>query len=159
MSYKMSLRSLRNTDYVQTKSVMRNRFCEKDTEYFSQMWYWREPYSSLCLEYFGQVIAFCLVIENKLEYLAVHEEFDGMGIGKLLVTHVLEAIEEEGYKCAHLMTADDPGLVGWYSRFGFEVSTSSCDDCGVWGDWMVKRFVPKRQAAIKAKAAIAATKF
>jgi ribosomal protein S18 acetylase RimI-like enzyme len=156
MSYTVTLRPLRNTDYVQTKSVMRNRFCEADTKYFSELWYWRNEYASLCVEYFGQVIAFCLVVENKLEYLAVHEEFSSLGLGKVLVTHVLDVIEAQDYKCAHLMTADDPGLVGWYSRFGFEVSSSSCDSCGVKGDWMVKRFVPKRKAAIKAKAAISA---
>jgi len=154
MSYTMTLRSLRNTDYVQTKSVMSNRFRQADTDSFSQLWYYRNVYASQCLEYYGQVVAFCLVVGNKMEYLAVHEEFSNLGLGKILVAHVLECLEEMGYKCVHLMTADDPGLVGWYARFGFEVSTSTCDDCGVKGDWMVKRFVPKRKAALKAKQAL-----
>jgi hypothetical protein len=45
------------------------------------------------------------------------------------------------------MTANDPTLRSWYGRQGFEHSSTSCDDYGIYGDTMVYRFRTKRVAA------------
>ncbi len=148
MSYRMTLRSLRNTDYRVTKNLMRTRFCEADTDNFVDMWYYRNYDASVCIEYEGCMLGFALVVENKLEYLVVHERFSSIGLGRILVNIVLEILKED-FKTVHLITADNPLLRGWYAKLGFELSSTTTDEYGITGDLMVYRFRTKRAAAAK----------
>lgn len=146
------LRSLCDTDYRVTKNLMRERFCEADTNCFTYLWKIRNLYSSLCLEYGGCMVAFALVVDNKIEYLAVNSLFEGRGLGKILVQYAVETIQEiPDFKCAWLLTADNPALRHWYSRLGFEHSSTSRDSCGISGDIMIYRFKETRDAARIAK--------
>jgi GNAT superfamily N-acetyltransferase len=149
-SARMCLRMLEDTDYRNTKNLMRERFCETDTQCFVDLWKWRNYGASLCIEFMGSILGFGLVVENKLEYLVVSEEFDGRGFGRLLVRYILDQLRYE-YRSCYLLTANDPRLRGWYSKQGFELSSSSCDSNGIWGDTMVCRFRTKRQAAAKVR--------
>ncbi len=148
----MHLRSLLDTDYRVTKTLMRQRFCEADTHHFVTLWKWRNPYSSLCLEHQGCMIGFVLVVENKIEYLAIDTHFENKGLGKVLVKYAVATIQEfPEFKCAWLLTADNPLLRIWYGRQGFEHSSSSKDATGISGDIMIYRFKETRRAAQAAK--------
>ncbi len=153
MSHRIVLRTLSDLDYRNTKELMSSRFCNKDTEEFKFLWKWRNYGASLCIEYYGTILGFALVVHNKLEYLVVDQEFDGIGFGKLLVRYVKKQLSEE-HRCVHLMTANDPMLRGWYAKQGFELWESSCDDNGIFGDIMICRFRKQRQAAARGIAAI-----
>lgn len=133
---------------------MRERFCDADTNEFISMWYYRNYGSSLCVEYMDTIIAFGVVVDNKIEYVAVSTEFSGMRIGNVLVSYMVRSIQEDGYNTSWLLTADNPILRGWYQRLGFEHSSSRTDSNGISGDIMVYRFRPLRKAAKAAKHAL-----
>lgn len=150
-SSRMVLRTLEDTDYANTKSLMSERFSRGDVDVFKSLWKWRNFSASLCIEKFGAILGFGLVVDNKIEYLAVSDHFGGRGMGQILVSYITEILEEEGYKSIHLMTANDPLLCRWYRRLGFEVITSASDRQGIWGAEMVYRFRTKRVAAARHK--------
>jgi GNAT superfamily N-acetyltransferase len=145
-SPKMVLRTLEDLDYSNTRTLMAERFSRGDVEAFVAMWHWRNWSASLCVEYMGAILGFALVVENKLEYLVVSDCCEGRGFGRLLLKYVVSQLREEGHRSVALMTANDPTLRWWYTRQGFEHSSTSCD-AGIMGDTMVYRFRVKRTAA------------
>lgn len=130
---------------------MMERFHPDDVAAFADMWYYRNWGASLCIERFGCIMGFAIVVDNKLEYLIVHPCFEGQGLGQTLVSYVIEQLREQDYPSVHLLTADNPLLCGWYGRQGFEVSSARCDAAGISGEVMVYRFRPLRKAAKEAK--------
>jgi GNAT superfamily N-acetyltransferase len=149
VSSQIVLRTLEDLDYSNTRSLMAERFSRGDLQNFIDMWYYRNIYASLCVEFSGAILGFALVVDNKLEYLVVSEHCEGMRFGSLLVRYMLKELEEQGYRSAVLMTANDPTLRSWYGRQGFELSSTSCDSAGISGDTMVYRYRTKRTAAKK----------
>jgi ribosomal protein S18 acetylase RimI-like enzyme len=147
VSSQMVLRTLEDLDYSNTRALMAERFSRGDLENFIDMWHYRNFYASLCIEHSGAILGFALVVENKLEYLVVSEHCEGMGLGRVMVRYMLNELEEQGYKSAVLMTANDVTLRSWYGRQGFEHSSTSCDSKGIFGDTMVYRYRTKRSAA------------
>ncbi len=149
VSSQIVLRTLENLDYSNTRALMAERFSRGDLQNFVDMWYYRNYYASMCIEFCGAILGFALVVDNKLEYLVVSEHCEGMGFGRILVRYMLKELEEQDYRSAVLMTANDPTLRSWYGRQGFELSSSSCDSAGISGDTMVYRYRVKRAAAKK----------
>ncbi len=103
----------------------------------------------MCIEYSGTILGFAIVFENKLEYLVMDPQFEGLGYGKTLVKCVIHLLREQGHKSVVLLTANDPTLRYWYARQGFELSSSSKDAWGIRGDTMIVRFRPKRATSAK----------
>jgi predicted N-acetyltransferase YhbS len=145
-SARMTLRVLEDTDYRNAKALLAERFCSADVQNFVDLWRWRNYYASICVEQFGAIIAFGVVWENKLEYLVVSPHFEGCGMGGILVEYIVEELKAQEYKTVMLLTADNPALRRFYSRLGFELSSSSRDSAGISGDIMVMRFREKRRA-------------
>ncbi len=150
-SPKMVLRTLEDLDYANTRTLMAERFSRDDLQAFIDMWHWRNFNASLCVEFMGAILGFALVVDNKLEYLVVSDHCEGRGFGRLLLKYVVSQLKEQEYRSVVLMTANDPTLRRWYGRQGFEHSSTSCDDCGIFGDTMVYRFRVKRDAAKRHK--------
>ncbi len=146
-SPKMVLRTLEDLDYANTRQLMSERFSRGDLQAFIEMWHWRNYDASLCIEFMGAILGFALVVDNKLEYLVVSDRCEGRGFGRILLRYVVSQLKEQEYRSVVLMTANDPTLRRWYGRQGFEHSSTSCDECGIFGDTMVYRFRVKREAA------------
>jgi ribosomal protein S18 acetylase RimI-like enzyme len=64
----------------------------------------------------GDLLGFALVIDNYVQYLAVHDSFQGMGIGSILLRKILAICIEKG-ESIYLSPLDD--VVGWYCKHGF----------------------------------------
>jgi GNAT superfamily N-acetyltransferase len=146
-SPKMVLRTLEDLDYSNTRALMSERFSRGDVQAFVEMWHWRNFEASLCIEFMGAILGFALVLDNKLEYLVVSDRCEGQGFGRILLKYVISQLREQDYRSVTLMTANDPTLRRWYGRQGFEHSSTSWDEDGVFGDTMVYRFRVKRAAA------------
>lgn len=155
MSSNTVLRTLLDTDYRNTKSLMMERFHPNDVQCFVEAWKWRNWSASLCIERFGTILGFALVTGNHLDYLVVSQYHEGLGYGRILVQHVLEELYEQGHKAVTLTTADDPTLSSWYERQGFDVEAISWDDQGICGESMAFRFRVLRAAAALARYRIA----
>ena len=147
VSSQLVLRTLEDLDYSNTRALMAERFSRGDLENFIAMWHYRNYYASMCIEFSGAILGFALVFENKLEYLVVSEHCEGMGFGRILVRYMLEELEDQGFRSAVLMTANDETLRSWYGRQGFEHSSTSSDTKGIFGDTMVYRYRTKRAAS------------
>ena len=150
-SARLTLRLLEDTDYRNAKSLMMERFWHTDVENFVSLWRYRNYYASICVEQYGTIVAFGVVWENKLEYLVVNQHFEGCGMGKVLVKCIVDELQQQEYKTVMLLTANNPALRSFYSRLGFELSSSSCDRQGIAGDIMVLRFREKRRAKVPAR--------
>jgi GNAT superfamily N-acetyltransferase len=140
------IRRLMDLDYQNTRALMESRFSRQDLKNFIDLWYCRNFGASVCIEHCGTILGFAIVYENKLEYLVVSEDCEGLGYGRILVKYVIKFLQAQGYNSACLITANDPTLRYWYARLGFELSSSSRDAEGIRGDCMVLRFRPKRSA-------------
>jgi GNAT superfamily N-acetyltransferase len=144
VSNSLSIRTLMDLDFANTRNLMASRFSRHDLQNFVDLWYWRNFGASVCIEHSGSILGFAIVFQNKLEYLVMDPEFEGLGYGRILVKCVVQLLKEQGHKSVALMTANDPTLRYWYARQGFELSSSSKDAWGIRGDTMVIRFRPKR---------------
>lgn len=149
-SVKPVLRNLTDLDYANTRRLMADRFSPADLSVFVQLWRGRNGVASLCIEHMGAILGFALVLGNKLEYLVVSDVCEGHGYGRMLLTYVVSQLKHQDYRSTILMTANDPGLRGWYGRQGFELSSTTRDAEGISGDYMVYRYRVKRAAALLA---------
>jgi GNAT superfamily N-acetyltransferase len=64
----------------------------------------------------GDLLGFALVIDNYVQYLAVHDAFQGLGIGTVLLKKILEICIDKNISI-YLSPLDD--VVGWYCKHGF----------------------------------------
>jgi len=88
----------------------------------------------------GAVVAFALVDKrHTLQFICVNERFQGAKLGSRLLKKVLETCVAAGDRSIHLVTADDEGLMGWYSRFGFRVTGLYYEGDAFMGADMVRR--------------------
>jgi GNAT superfamily N-acetyltransferase len=149
VSVKPSARILMDLDFANTRELMASRFSRHDLQNFVDLWYFRNFGASVCIEYSGTILGFAIVFENKLEYLVMDPQFEGLGYGKILVKCVVQLLRDQGHKSVVLMTANDPTLRYWYARQGFELSSSSKDAWGIRGDTMIVRFRPTRSVTAK----------
>lgn len=145
----MLLRLLRDTDYHVAKDVMRERFDESELPCFAKVWKVRNREASLCIEHLTCLLGLIVVVQNKIEYVVVHQRFAKTGLGGLLVCAVLDVLHDD-FKIAHLVTADDPLLRQWYMKFGFECVSAieNRNDAAGW-DTMIYRFRTKRKRATR----------
>lgn len=64
----------------------------------------------------GDLLGFALVVDNYVQYLAVHSSFQGLGIGSILLKSILELCMDKGISIK-LSPLED--VIGWYCRHGF----------------------------------------
>jgi ribosomal protein S18 acetylase RimI-like enzyme len=140
MSSRLCLRNLKWSDYANTRALMAERFCAEDLRIFVQLWPQRNGDASFCWEWSGTVLGFVLVVDFRIEYLVVDEVWEGKGLGQALLKKAVRALKEQGFRSAQLMTANNEHLRAWYSKQGFEYSSSFCDHAGIFGDRMILRF-------------------
>lgn len=146
----MLLRLLRDTDYRAAKDVVRERFHIDELRTFAGIWKIRNRDASVCIVHQTCLLGLIVVVQNKIEYVAVHERFGSMGLGGLLVCAVLEILQDD-FRIAHLVTADNPMLRQWYQKFGFDcASTATCRKNMVGWELMIYRFRTKRKREIRA---------
>lgn len=140
MSSSLTLRNLKWSDYANARALLVERFCHEDVQFFVQIWPSRNKIASVCWEWMGCIVGFLLVTDFQIQYLVVHELWEGKGLGKSLLSKAIGVLKEQGFRSAQLTTADREGLRTWYSKQGFEYSSTFCDSAGICGDRMILRF-------------------
>jgi ribosomal protein S18 acetylase RimI-like enzyme len=140
MSSSMILRNLKWSDYANARALMAERFCTDDLRAFVQLWSLRNREASFCWEWSGAVFGFLLVTDFHIQYLAVDELYEGKELGQAMLKAAVGALKKQGHRSVQLTTANDERLCAWYSKQGFEYSSSFCDDAGIFGDRMILRF-------------------
>ncbi len=140
MSSSLILRNLKWSDYANARALMAERFCTDDLRAFVQLWPLRNKEASFCWEWSGAVFGFLLVTDFHIQYLAVDELCEGKGLGQAMLKAAVRALKKQGHRSVQLTTANDERLCAWYSKHGFEYSSSFCDDEGIFGDRMILRF-------------------
>ena len=109
--------------YAACRDLFEDSFTLSEQPYFRAEWRRRCVSRSFVAILQGTVVAFALVDKRyKLQYICVNERFQGAKLGSRLLKKVLEACLTAGDRSIHLVTADDEGLMYWYSRFGFRVT-------------------------------------
>lgn len=75
----------------------------------------------------GDLLGYTLVWLNKLAYIVVDGDYQGMNLGSLLLTHIL-GITVSQKKTLHLTPVNAPRLIHWYKKHGFKEELQSESD-------------------------------
>jgi GNAT superfamily N-acetyltransferase len=99
---------------VHYNSAWRNRDCSRSLGIFSKE---------------NDLLGFSLVEGDKLAYIGIDPLYQKDKLGTTLLKRVLE-ISEEQRKHINLIPAEDPRLVKWYGKHGFNVVNEEMLVCG-----------------------------
>lgn len=113
------IRKLRHEDYHVVRSLFNDVFDMSEDAGFVKAWKERASDRTVgCWYHGGSVVGAAIVTNaNLLAYIFVHPSFQNMGMGSLMLRHVLSVS-----KTLHLVPVDDEKIITWYRRFGFRVS-------------------------------------
>ena len=116
---------LKQTDYAVTKQLFYSVFDQSEDSYFKNAWtsrdrmktlgYWSEDSTLLA----AALVSRSYPSTNCLDYIFVHPEHHGAGIGSALLDAVLALSPS-----IHLTAVEDPVVRTWYERRGFHKSSA-----------------------------------
>jgi GNAT superfamily N-acetyltransferase len=107
------LRHLTLWDYRVTKQLFQEVFDESEDNFFADAWLQR----NVAVGYWhrGVLLGAALVSSgDKLEYIFVHDDYRGKGIGTQILKFILLMRPN-----LHLTAVTDPGVRAWYVKHGF----------------------------------------
>lgn len=116
----MRIKKLKDVDYNVTRKLFNDVFDMSEDINFVQAWRRRVQEKSVGCWYDKSTLVGAAIVtdDNKLEYIYVHPEFQGQGIGSRLLNHLLSSSTS-----IHLIPVDDQDVMDWYYRFGFKISS------------------------------------
>jgi GNAT superfamily N-acetyltransferase len=120
-------RNLRWDDYARCRGLMEEAFTLEEMTRFVPAWHTRKSSASFVAYSYDTILGFALVnADNYIEYITVHPQFQGYGIGSRLLRRVCMSLSDA--RSILLKTANDWTLPTWYARHGFEEVCSYVDD-------------------------------
>lgn len=124
--------------YAACRHLFEDVFDISEVSCFVEAWPKRCVDTSHAVLYKGAVVAFALVQTNMtINYICVHSDFQGSGLGSKLLTKILDLCSDK--RSIWLRTAADERLVKWYGRYGFRVVETIVEDDEFIGADMVLR--------------------
>jgi len=110
------IRPLKQTDYTVVKHLSQSVFAASEEPYFREAWLLRTN-ASLGYWQSGALLGATLCTPGKLEYIFVHGDYRGSGIGTQLLHATLKQCPT-----LYLVPVDDPVVHRWYVKNGFRLS-------------------------------------
>jgi len=116
---------LKQTDYAVTKQLFYSVFDQTEDSHFKQAWTSRDRTKTLGYWSEGSTLLAAAIVSssyppaNCLDYIFVHPEYQGDGVGSALLDAVLALSPS-----IHLTAVEDPVVRAWYERRGFHKSST-----------------------------------
>jgi len=116
---------LKQTDYAVTKQLFYTVFDQTEQSYFRTAWTSRDKLKTLGYWSADKVLLGAALVSrsypptNCLDYIFVHPEHHGSGIGSAMLDAVLALSPS-----IHLIAVEDPAVREWYQRRGFHATST-----------------------------------
>ncbi len=142
-----SIRSLNVSDSRSVRDIFYEIFDECEDSRYAQAW--RNRSTEYSLGYFlnGHLIGFALVEMTRhgyyLNYIAVHETYQGMSIGSKLLSNLLKRLEKNRLSLS-LIPVDNEKTIQWYKDRGFYITSEWKAHDGIKALYMLRHFYNTR---------------
>ena len=116
---------LKQTDYAVTKQLFYSVFDQTEDSYFRDAWTSRDRPNTLGYWSANRVLLGAAIVSksypptNRLDYIFVHPEHHGSGIGSAVLDAVLALCPS-----IHLTAVENPVVRTWYQRRGFHATSA-----------------------------------
>lgn len=142
-----SIRSLKVSDSRSVRDIFFEIFDECEDSRYAKAW--RNRSTEYSLGYFieGNLIGFALVEMTKhgyyLNYIAVHDKYQGLSIGSELLVSLLKRLQKRKLSLS-LIPVDNEKTIRWYKDRGFYVSSEWTTRGGIKALYMLRHFYNTR---------------
>lgn len=116
----MKVRYLKKTDFDDVYSIFYKVFDRHEDEAFLNAWIHYNPALSYCVvSEKGEIKGFLLCQEHHIEFIGIHPESQGKGLGTILLHNLLDKCKRERLRITLEPSNSDPKLIRWYEKHGF----------------------------------------
>ena len=114
------VRYLQKSDFDACWNIFFKVFERHEDEAFLNAWISYNPaLSFVVIDDYDRTEGFLLTRDRHLEFIGIHPNSQGKGLGTILLHSLLDRCKRDIYKITLVPSNSDPKLIRWYEKHGF----------------------------------------